>query len=569
MSSQSYLFNPTERTLAAAGDGFSAPRLTTADRLALSLGVNGKGMMVYDTTLTTLCLWNGAAWEFINDNSSAIVSVKDFGAKGDGVTDDTAAIQAAINYGRTDSKRIYVPAGTYIVSSTLTYASSGSGGILIDGTTAHDINANTGSVFKYTGTGSCFKFTGAPVFSIISNITFLGVDGNGAIGLDIDFAWYITIEKCVFKYFRAASSGAGIKIGYTAPGYFAGVTTIRDCYISENYIGIWSNSMDINVLRVDTCTIFINKIGFQQGNGLTATSSNNFNFNNCLFEGNVVHDILSYGGATNWNVIGCYFEQGDITNNLPRIKLDQFAGVKNLDVSIIGNTFGKQLQAAGQSLVYVKAVDGLIFKNNNSVYGDAVDRYSIFADACTNTELWLMSTLIAVASYPINDNGTIRTTGSVYKTGTIAISGGIEFPATQAPSANPNTLDDYEEGTFLATLKGGTTDPTTPVTTTGRYTKIGREVKVSFFFNNVNTTGASGLINVVGLPFLSANDGVGSWGVFSTHQAAVFTGYTVCEVGPNTVQMQFPWYQSAGISGYSTHSAGAGRYIGATIMYNV
>jgi hypothetical protein len=44
MSSQSYLFNPTERTLAAAGDGFSAPRLTTTDRNALSLGVNGNGL---------------------------------------------------------------------------------------------------------------------------------------------------------------------------------------------------------------------------------------------------------------------------------------------------------------------------------------------------------------------------------------------------------------------------------------------------------------------------------------------------------------------------------------------
>jgi hypothetical protein len=62
MSSQSYIFNPTERTSAAAGDGFSAPRLTTTDRMALSLGVNGKGMMVYDTTLLALYIWNGTAW---------------------------------------------------------------------------------------------------------------------------------------------------------------------------------------------------------------------------------------------------------------------------------------------------------------------------------------------------------------------------------------------------------------------------------------------------------------------------------------------------------------------------
>ena len=110
MSSQAYIFNPTERTSAAAGDGFSAPRLTTTDRNALSLGVNGKGMMVYDTTLTTLCIWTGTAWEFINDNSNAILSVKDFGAKGDGVTDDTAAIQAAVNAAMAGPGMLYFPA---------------------------------------------------------------------------------------------------------------------------------------------------------------------------------------------------------------------------------------------------------------------------------------------------------------------------------------------------------------------------------------------------------------------------------------------------------------------------
>lgn len=62
MSSQSYIFNPTERTLAAAGDGFASPRLTTVGRTALALTAGDKGMMVYDTTLLTLCIWNGAAW---------------------------------------------------------------------------------------------------------------------------------------------------------------------------------------------------------------------------------------------------------------------------------------------------------------------------------------------------------------------------------------------------------------------------------------------------------------------------------------------------------------------------
>jgi hypothetical protein len=52
--------------------------------------------------------------------SSAPISVKDFGAVGDGVTDDTAAIQAAI---ATGARTISFPVGTYLVSSMLTQAS--------------------------------------------------------------------------------------------------------------------------------------------------------------------------------------------------------------------------------------------------------------------------------------------------------------------------------------------------------------------------------------------------------------------------------------------------------------
>ena len=48
------------------------------------------------------------------------VNVKDFGAVGDGVTDDTAAIQAAIDYSDSlGGTRIIFPKGRYLVSSTL------------------------------------------------------------------------------------------------------------------------------------------------------------------------------------------------------------------------------------------------------------------------------------------------------------------------------------------------------------------------------------------------------------------------------------------------------------------
>lgn len=73
MSNRSYLFNPTERTLATTGDGFSAPRMTTADRLNATLTINDKGMMVYDTTLNQICVWNGSIWLFVTSTGGATI----------------------------------------------------------------------------------------------------------------------------------------------------------------------------------------------------------------------------------------------------------------------------------------------------------------------------------------------------------------------------------------------------------------------------------------------------------------------------------------------------------------
>jgi len=48
------------------------------------------------------------------------VNVRGFGAAGDGETDDTAAIQAAIDSLPTEGGTVYVPAGTYLISDAIT-----------------------------------------------------------------------------------------------------------------------------------------------------------------------------------------------------------------------------------------------------------------------------------------------------------------------------------------------------------------------------------------------------------------------------------------------------------------
>ncbi len=59
----------------------------------------------------------GALTEIEEVRSNAALSVKSFGAVGDGATDDTAAILAAYNYALATGVGIFVPSGTYMVDA--------------------------------------------------------------------------------------------------------------------------------------------------------------------------------------------------------------------------------------------------------------------------------------------------------------------------------------------------------------------------------------------------------------------------------------------------------------------
>jgi hypothetical protein len=98
---------------------------------------------------------------------------------------------------------------------------------------------------------------------------------------------------------------------------------------------------------------------------------------------------------------------------------------------------------------------------------------------------------------------------------TINLTGGqITFPATQSASADANTLDDYEEGTFTPTVFGGTTAGTTIYGSVwGYYTKVGRQVTVIFDVPVSSATG-TGPIYIGGFPF-TALSSTGSAGVGS------------------------------------------------------
>lgn len=131
---------------------------------------------------------------------AGVLNIKNYGAKGDGVTDDTVAIQSALNAYPNGKRIIYLPIGTYLVSQTLSW-SAGTPGTGNDyKNTILQGQSQSGTVIKLKNKATDFTdanhpkaviFTGpAPAQRFVNSIRTLTVNtgtGNpGAIGVQFN-----------------------------------------------------------------------------------------------------------------------------------------------------------------------------------------------------------------------------------------------------------------------------------------------------------------------------------------------------------------------------------------------
>ena len=133
-----------------------------------------------------------------------------------------------------------------------------------------------------------------------------------------------------------------------------------------------------------------------------------------------------------------------------------------------------------------------------------------------------------------------------------------------------NYLDDVEEGTFTATLNGGSGHPATRLTTTGYYQKVNNMVYINLNFNSVTTTSYSGQISVFGLPFTCGNGAgrqvftVGSYAMASFSSS---TGSIFGHLSNGNTEIYILGVRSAASWEDVTHSAGSSRFLQITGAY--
>lgn len=158
----------------ATGAPEESPFTTTQVASAIAAAYTGMGTA---DAAAFIAAGTGAVTRTVQSKLRDYVSVKDFGATGDGTTDDTAAIQAAIDSFSGGLGTVYLPKGVYLVTSTLSIILDRMN-IVGDGQWVTQIK------FAPTATDICMFFgkggEGATDAGIISRCTLRGLSFTSA-----------------------------------------------------------------------------------------------------------------------------------------------------------------------------------------------------------------------------------------------------------------------------------------------------------------------------------------------------------------------------------------------------
>jgi hypothetical protein len=202
---------------------------------SLTIGVPGASTVTDSSVASNSNLYNR-----IHD----WIDVKDYGAKGNGATDDTAAIQLAINLLPASGGTIYFPAGTYNVSSTIQIGNGSSSafstrtGVVLVGAgspgltdfLATGFNSNPSTKIQWTGgTAPVFLVQGPLIGWGLQNFA---IDGNAQA------------TTCISLFSASAGDCQNLTLtGYTVNGILSGsYATFTGATLTDSIQNCWRNT---------------------------------------------------------------------------------------------------------------------------------------------------------------------------------------------------------------------------------------------------------------------------------------------------------------------------------------
>ena len=447
---------------------------------------NYTGEQWLDTSVAPaqLKVWNGSAWVGIVADELPVSKLQD-GTAGQIVQTDSAgtgvewsnttnlplgsAASPAYSFQGDSNTGIYSPGADQLAIST-----GGTGRLFVDayGRATVAAAAGPGLTVNYpiqlTGIGSSEITTSdASGFYLTCNTNSFFLQGNS------DFIFRGAAATSYAERLRITSDGK-CGIGTSSPSQ--SLTTVGSIKIAGAQAG---NVANLHLTRTDTSWCIKNEtdLRFYYGAGDTDSPSN-------------------VGVAfTNTGKVG-------IGTLNPATKLDVAGnarvGTKN------SNSLEFYIGSSWNTNDYYSIAWSNLYQTSSEIRGIQTDvpgssRASALAFFTTDGGNNVMSERLRITSNGVLLVGTASTTANG---GVLQISNGITFPGTQSACSDPNTLDDYEEGTWTPAIQGLSNTPTYD-NIAGSYTKIGNVCHVQGFlqWSGATYTTSSAVFQISGLPF--------------------------------------------------------------------
>lgn len=432
----------------------------------------------------------------LQDKLDDYVSVKDFGAAGDGITDDTAAIQRALdrafstnqivlqtNYHRT----LYFPAGTYIVSATINIPpysriqGEGKRTTSIQGSMSAPIAQfadSFGQVGGYYGSPIAMADPDISEYHL-SDISFAhnSISYNQSC-LVIDGAWTATFNRCMFRGLLRETSG-------DHAGSYSLDNPIYDVDRGTNVAAVCINNFATNAavrnLIFNQCDFLDHNYGIEINNevrGVTVTS--------CYFD-HCYHSIISGNNSSyvpfGFSIIDNYFRWSAAEAMYFDVLVNNVMSEANM---IVAAGLGDWESATSvNNLTGLAQTPGITFNdNNNFSIADSFDRsdadYVLFPNIQTNGyECYIVGQDLGVVTGK-HTQGTGHS--STLPISAVYISAGIKY----IPPGYTNLVINYTVNTSGQTQSGAL-----------KTTRVGSTYTWDHEYSETNPTGLRFKINLV------------------------------------------------------------------------